>query len=735
MAGESDTSPGGQKRPRDYGEELKGLTPERHSDREGSSTPTRKKQRTAHSPGPDAPVPSGDGEVNELAAHHDTPSSGIAAEPESAPAPSAVLDPVPGDEPARENEPEITSSQGPVGINRGVRLLGVRTSFGKPKGTSATHPTQTPTINSTAPSETPTEDRPKIDPADTRLKNGPADGRPKSGSADEYSEGEVGEDDVSGDDEDGEDGADGEDDEEGESMPPTIPGASSDGQTTSSNNTGYATFRVSKKDWKLPKSEIRTIKWSSGAQTKSSWWVDWAEKELDLLIALLMRSNPDKKGVGRKVVSGALGYILHHRHGYFVGASRTKNKASKAEAIRVINALDDSLWDEVTAKAQKRINNDDFSAPGDSPTQIFTATPANVSNQDNGKGAEAAATMSEDEEVRQLELYFPRVGDVQVVCLHCVSTQHRSESCPSLKCGFCESDDHMSYACPTKKRCTRCYQLGHSSSSCQEKLALAKEERPGCAYCSARGHMEDRCPTVWRSYQPGLTELKKVKDIPCYCYMCGTAGHYGPECGLVSKKQKAEAQGLWTTWSKTNRDSYVDPESTNIAIAQVGIDHPTANEVPEFHIKGKATKKTHIHFISSDDSEGEFIQPPVIRGGPGKGGISISTNIVNPTQQQSSRPPRRARNNGHPPPPGAADMPPLPPGPPPPMVFSGNSNGNGISNGSQRSFHPLPPRPGGMNSNGGGGGGGGGRGGGNRGRGRGRGRTGNRGGGGGGGGR
>ncbi|KAK7973049.1 Air1p [Apiospora saccharicola] len=699
MAGESDTSPGGQKRSRDYGEELKGLTPERHSDREGSSTPTRKKQRTEHSPTPDVLIPSGDGEANGLAAHHDTSPSVIAAEPDSAPTPSAVPDHVPDNEPAREDDPEVSSSQGPTSINRGVRLLGVRTSLGKPKGASATTPTQTPIIQPTAPSEPPTEDRPK---------SSSADDRPKSRSADEYSEGEVGEDDESGDDEDGEGGEDGEDDQEGESMPPTTPGALSDGQSTNTDKNGYATFRVSKKDWKLPKSEIRIIKWSRGAQTKSSWWVDWAEKELDFLIALLMRCNPDKKAVNRKVVSGALGYI--HRNGYFVGASKTKTKASKSEAMRVILALDDPLWDETPG-------------PG----------PAEVSNQGNGEGGEAAAAMSEDEEVRQLELYFPRVGDVQVVCLHCVSTQHRSESCPSLKCGFCESDDHMSYACPTKKRCTRCYQLGHRSASCQEKLALAKDERPGCAYCSARGHTEDRCPTVWRSYQPGLTELKKVNDIPCYCYMCGTAGHYGPECGLASKKQKAEAQGLWTTWSKANRDSYVDPESTNVAIAQIGVNHPNANEVSEFHIKGKATKKTHIHFISSDDSEGEFIQPPVSRGGPGKGGISISTNIVNPPQQQSSRPPRRARNNGHPPPPGTADMPPLPPGPPPPMVFSGNynGNGNGISNGSQRSFHPLPPRPGGMNSNGGGGGGG--RGGGNRGRGRGRGRTGNRGGGGGGG--
>ncbi|KAK7946802.1 uncharacterized protein PG986_011123 [Apiospora aurea] len=693
MAGESDSSPGGQKRPRDYGEELKGLTPERHSDRDGSSTPTRKKQRTDQSPVPDVSGLSADGEVNGSAVHDEAPPPGVAAEPDSAPASSAVPDPLPDNE-APQDDKETSSSQGLQGINRGVRLLGVRTSFGKPKGSfgHTSYPNPHHQTSCTF-------------------------------------KGEVGEDDESGDEEGGED------------MPPTTPGASSDEKPTDTNETntqtGYATFRVSKKDWKLPKGDVRVIKWSSGAQTKVSWWIEWFEKELDFLIALLMRSNPEKPAVGRKVVSGALEYILHHRNGLFVGASRSKNKVAKAEAKRAILSCDNALWNDAIAKARIRVANEDYSAPGETQIQLPVAktaeaaaeTTTEVTDLGHAEGAVASAAgavMSEDEEVRQLELYFPRIGEIQVVCLHCVSTQHRSESCPSLSCGFCQSASHMSYACPTKKRCTKCYQLGHGVESCQEKLALAKDERPGCAYCSARSHIEDRCPTVWRSYQPGLTEIKKVKDIPCYCYMCGTAGHYGPECGLASKKQKAEAQ-VWTTWSKANRDSYVDPESTSIAIAQVGVDHSSANGASEFHIKGNATKKAHIHFVSSDDSESEFIQPPVSRGGPGKGGISISTNIVNPSQQQSGRPSRRSRNNDQPPPPGNADMPPLPPGPPPPMVFTGN--GNGISNGSQRSFHPLPPRPGGMNPNGGGGGGGGGRGGGNRGRGRGRGRTGNRGGG------
>ncbi|KAK8099106.1 uncharacterized protein PG998_012347 [Apiospora kogelbergensis] len=638
MAGESETSPGGQKRPRDYGEELKGLTPERHSDRDGSATPTRKKQRLDDSANPDISGQSVDGEANGLAARQDTAPSDTAAEPGSAPTPVAVPDPGPNDGPSKEGDQETSASQGLQGISRGVRLLGVRTSFGKPKGASATPPTQTPIVKPTAPSVPPTEDRKKIN------------------SDNEYSEGEVGEDDESDNDEDGEDEEDGE---VGEDMPPATSGAPSDGQPTdtikANDKEGHAVFRVSKKDWKLPKGEIRTIEWRSGAQDKLPWWYEWFGGELDFLIALLLRDNPEKPLVPRKVVQGALDYILHHRNGYFVGASRTKNKASKNEAKRAIMSYDKNLWDAATAKAKQRVSNNDFSAPGetempvaktmDVPAAVVPTT--DVSTQGNAESSRTATVMSEDEEVRQLELYFPRVGDVQVVCLHCVSTQHRSESCPSLACGFCQSDAHMSYACPTKRRCTKCYQLGHGVDSCQEKLALAKDERPGCAYCSARSHTEKHCPTVWRSYQPGLTQIKKVKEIPCYCYMCGAAGHYGPECGLTGKK-KSEPQ-VWTTWSKANRDMYVDPESTDIAVAQVGVDPSSANEVSEFHIKGKATKKTHIHFISSDESESEFIKPPVSRGGQGKGGISISTNIVQPSQPSGGRP--RRNRNGQPPPP------------------------------------------------------------------------------------
>ncbi|KAK8071141.1 hypothetical protein PG997_011344 [Apiospora hydei] len=349
MAGESNSSPGGQKRPRDYGEELKGLTPERHSDRDGSSTPTRKKQRTDQSPIPDVSGLPAHGEVNGSAAHDEAPPSGVAAEPDSAPASSAVPDPLPDNE-APQDDKETSSSQGLQGINRGVRLLGVRTSFGKPKGASATPPTQTPIIKPAAPSVPSNEDP------------------TKSGSDNEYSEGEVGEDDESGDEGDGED------------MPPTTPGASSDEKPTDTNETntqtGHATFRVSKKDWKLPKGDVRIIKWSSGAQTKASWWIEWFEKELDFLIALLMRSNPEKPAVGRKVVSGALEYILHHRNGLFVGASRSKNKVAKAEAKRAILGCDNALWNDAIAKARIRVANEDYSAPGETQIQLPVAKTA-----------------------------------------------------------------------------------------------------------------------------------------------------------------------------------------------------------------------------------------------------------------------------------------------------------------------------------------------------------------------
>lgn len=224
--------------------------------------------------------------------------------------------------------------------------------------------------------------------------------------------------------------------------------------------------------------------------------------------------------------------------------------------------------------------------------------------------------------------------------------------------------------------------------------------------------MEVECTERWRSFDPKNTCILKVKDIPAFCYLCGSVGHYGTECGIPSRiSSTAETK----TWTQANREQYVDPESPNVAVAWIGVDLNglAKSAQPDFHIRGRAVRPTHVHFVSSDDSDEEFIHAPLQRA-PQRGEIRMARNLgvtAQPTGQQ-----REARGDaGHrssnmrefpppPPPPnhlsnvplypqpnGAPSwQPPLPPGPPPPPMTSNDFQPSGLP---QAPPGSLPQRP------------------------------------------
>ncbi|KAH8671442.1 hypothetical protein BX600DRAFT_510114 [Xylariales sp. PMI_506] len=311
------------------------------------------------------------------------------------------------------------------------------------------------------------------------------------------------------------------------------------------------------------------------------------------------------------------------------------------------------------------------------------------------------------EEYQDRTLYFPGSERLPTFCTHCVSVRHDSSECPQLKCQFCESSTHSRFACPTKERCSKCQQLGHSKATCQEKLTLAKEEIAPCVFCGA-AHTEDECTEIWRSFNPAEVEIKKVKAIPAFCYTCGRSGHYGPECGLPGRSSQPNVTSR--VWSVAVRDIYVDSESADVAIAWTGLDADVAQAQSDFHIRGKATKQTHVQYVSSDDSDNVFIKAPVQKSQP-RGGIRINTGGK---QSQPPPPSRRGDRNSRPqqgrrrqgerefsaPPPPPPELyggsgnwqPPLPTGPPPPLPQSA-SRGYGAPPAN------LPPRPSNHQSN------------------------------------
>lgn len=308
--------------------------------------------------------------------------------------------------------------------------------------------------------------------------------------------------------------------------------------------------------------------------------------------------------------------------------------------------------------------------------------------------------------LEQRHRYFPGVPDDAVFCLTCASYGHDTPDCPETTCKFCQQD-HFSYSCPSRQRCAKCKQLGHTKASCKEKLAMAAGEGfMECAFCQAQDHQEEQCPEIWETYRPQVGHIKQVRSVPTFCYCCGAEGHFGTDCGLADPKMPPSA-----TWSNTGASLYVDPTSSEEAIAfQNPI--PEAQAISAPVIPGRSIKpQSHIIFEDSGDEDNGsqgFLRAPAT--GPRRPGqIQITSNInfggsAGPSaqngggaQQDSTNSKQRRKQRGPP-----ASLPPkpqvAPPAPAPATQASRKGKKNNKKSGKntqpqQQQQPPLPPGP------------------------------------------
>ncbi|KAL2196575.1 hypothetical protein P885DRAFT_37972 [Corynascus similis CBS 632.67] len=258
--------------------------------------------------------------------------------------------------------------------------------------------------------------------------------------------------------------------------------------------------------------------------------------------------------------------------------------------------------------------------------------------------------------------YFPGVGSNETFCHLCASRDHDATECPETACRFCRDPEHRSFSCPTRRRCTKCKQLGHQKEDCKEKLALPPDEVE-CVFCQSRDHVDASCHEIWRSFKINPATVRKVRLLPVFCYCCGHEGHYGSVCGLNPQKTK---EGSWETWSQANCDRYQDSTSSEVAVVYEATSAGSGLRSERPDLGKSIVPQRHIFFEDTDDDDEaeEFIRPPVQKS-TRIGHINFPSSNRG-ANQNSRRPSKQYTGNDRNGRPGYA-QPPLPPGPPPPL--------------------------------------------------------------------
>lgn len=214
----------------------------------------------------------------------------------------------------------------------------------------------------------------------------------------------------------------------------------------------------------------------------------------------------------------------------------------------------------------------------------------------------------DEAELLLIRRYYPSLPNApsSIRCLTCGDDGHVADSCPQLTCAACGVRGvHFASSCPKNIRCSKCRQQGHQKSDCPEKLALAPSEGVACDKCGSSRHTEQSCHFLWRTFNPDVDSIRKVQNILVDCYNCGADGHFGSECGL---HRSALLTGGYT-WSVSNRNRYVDSETSSRAIS-AGKDYRIPPKSKKgFSIKGSA-KNNPVKVDDSDEEEG-FIRPKI----------------------------------------------------------------------------------------------------------------------------
>lgn len=226
------------------------------------------------------------------------------------------------------------------------------------------------------------------------------------------------------------------------------------------------------------------------------------------------------------------------------------------------------------------------------------------------------ASLSQMTYQEQVALQIRYLGEVEPGipvhgCILCGQRDHLFESCQAQKCQHCGEDGkHVSRACPTVKKCSKCYEKGHTIEQCPSKLKRTAEDGFHCDRCGEDGHDDADCSYVWRSMVPEGLAVKKAPYLSVSCYNCAAKGlqccsipfvlsntnmlldHWGADC---PKPRETARTSHFDIFSAKEATKYLDASApiTNLLTESLNTCRRYANKSSGTSIKGASQNKSN----------------------------------------------------------------------------------------------------------------------------------------------
>ena len=146
-----------------------------------------------------------------------------------------------------------------------------------------------------------------------------------------------------------------------------------------------------------------------------------------------------------------------------------------------------------------------------------------------------------------------------ITCQICSKVGHTASTCrdrlcrvslAQLVCQICNKEGHAANRCEVSIKCQICDKLGHSAKQCRSQNIRVEN----CQICGKAGHIASRCFQVKPPIDRGNFQLEARSQLNCQ--LCKRTGHTAATCRVNTNKTCAYCQNSGHTIEDCRKRKY-----------------------------------------------------------------------------------------------------------------------------------------------------------------------------------